>query len=175
MIEKSWKFHTVHWVEITESVWKFNNFSATQILREIKFGNFTFPEIYHFNTFRGSEFWFFNDFCTYGRLIFNKLTKFRDSKMAKTAFLELLDSPKLISREMWMTEKSKIFHTAKAIFSLKKYYLNSYFDEIFLRCIFFILPHCVIITQCVNFRIFLPLRFYAKLKLANMEPQKLPF
>ena len=30
-------------------------------------------------------------------------------------------------------------------------------------------------TQCGNFRIFLPLRFYVKSKLANVEPQKLPF
>ena len=31
--------------------------------------------------------------------------------MAKTAFLELLDSPKLISRKIWETEKSWNFHT----------------------------------------------------------------
>ena len=28
---------------------------------------------------------------------------------------------------------------------------------------------------CQNFRIFLPLRFYMKSKLANVEPQKVPF
>ena len=31
--------------------------------------------------------------------------------MAKTSFLELLDSPKLISRKIWETEKSWNFHT----------------------------------------------------------------
>ena len=37
---------------------------------------------------------------------FTKSTKFRAPKMAKLAILELLDSPKLISRKIWVTEKS---------------------------------------------------------------------
>jgi len=40
------------------------------------------------------------NFCTSWRLKFSKLTKFRDPEIAKTAVLELLDSPKLISRKI---------------------------------------------------------------------------
>ena len=36
---------------------------------------------------------------------------FRDPEIAKTAVLELLDSPKLISRKIWMIGKSWNFHT----------------------------------------------------------------
>ena len=35
--------------------------------------------------------------------------------------------------------------------------------------------HTVTFTQCVNFRIFLPLRFYVKSILVILKPQKLPF
>ena len=38
---------------------------------------------------------------------------FRAPKMAKKAVLEFQDSPKLISREIYMTEKSGNFHTVK--------------------------------------------------------------
>ena len=48
----------------------------------------------------------FVDFCTFSRLRFTKLSKFRVPKTTQTAVLELLDSPKLISRKIWMTEKS---------------------------------------------------------------------
>ena len=43
--------------------------------------------------------WIIN-LCTFWRLEFTKLTKFRAPNMAKTAVLELLDSPKLISRKI---------------------------------------------------------------------------
>ena len=38
--------------------------------------------------------------CTFWRLQFTKLTKFRAPKIAKKLVLELLDSPKLISRKI---------------------------------------------------------------------------
>ena len=38
------------------------------------------------------------------------------TKMEKTAVLELLDSPELISLEIWMTEKCSIFHTVSDTF-----------------------------------------------------------
>ena len=40
-----------------------------------------------------------------------KLTKIWASKIAKMAVLQLLDSSKLISRKIWMNEKSRNFHT----------------------------------------------------------------
>ena len=47
---------------------------------------------------------------------FTKLTQFRTPKMA---FLELLDSAKLISRKIWMTQNSSNFHTFN--FKLKNF------------------------------------------------------
>ena len=44
--------------------------------------------------------------CTFE--IFAKLTKFSAPRMAKTAFLELPDSPKLIPRKILVTEESEI-------------------------------------------------------------------
>ena len=43
MIEKSWNFHNVIWIyrEISRTVSKIQDLSVTQILREIKFGEFT--------------------------------------------------------------------------------------------------------------------------------------
>ena len=44
-----------------------------------------------------------------------KLAKFRALKMSKTSFLELIDSPKLISRKIWVMEKLQNFHTVWAL------------------------------------------------------------
>ena len=56
-----------------------------------------------------------------------KCTKFRAPKMA---LLELLDSPKLISRKIWMTEKSWNFHTVYGWPIDEKFYSPfSYFIE----------------------------------------------
>ena len=52
----------------------------------------------------------FHEFCIFWRLQSTKLTKFRAPNMAKMA-LELLNSPKLISRKIWVTEKFCNFHT----------------------------------------------------------------
>ena len=50
-------------------------------------------------------------FCTCKKIKLTKLTKFRAPKTAKAAFLELQDSPELISHKIWVTEKSWNFHT----------------------------------------------------------------
>ena len=60
-----------------------------------------------FITSRGSEVWI-RHFCTFWRLKSTKLTQSRAPKMAN---LELLDSPKLISRKIWVAERSCNFHT----------------------------------------------------------------
>ena len=63
------------------------------------------------------------NFCTFWRLIFTKFTKFWAPKIAKTAFFELLDSLKMISHKIWMTEKSWNFHTL-----FLKYCIICFFD-----------------------------------------------
>ena len=53
----------------------------------------------------------FIKFCTFWRLKFRKSTKSREPKMARVAFLELLDPSKLVSRKIWVTKKSWHFIT----------------------------------------------------------------
>ena len=55
----------------------------------------------------------FYEFLHFLKAEMYQINKFRAlaPKMAKTSVLELLDSPKLISRKIWMIEKSWNFHT----------------------------------------------------------------
>ena len=53
----------------------------------------------------------FYEFFHIWRPKFTKWTIFRAPKIAKMAVLGLLDSPKLISRKIWLIEKSWNFHT----------------------------------------------------------------
>ena len=53
------------------------------------------------------------DFHALLGLKFTKLAKFSAKKMVKTAVLQLLHSPKLISRKIWMTEKSWNFQNVQ--------------------------------------------------------------
>ena len=81
------------------TVWTFHDFSITQILREINFGDFTRAKsaiLTHLYVL---------DFASYEILHFLKaeiyqLNNTKPSKKAKTTVLELLDSPKLISRKI---------------------------------------------------------------------------
>ena len=73
-----------------------------------RFEEFLKCKISNFNKFRGSEYRFLWIFALFGMVKFSKSTKFIAPKMSKTAVLQLLDSPKLISRKIWMTENSAI-------------------------------------------------------------------
>ena len=94
------------------TVLKFHNFSITQNLREINFWDsrsaksviLTHLEALNFD---------FNKFLYFLKAENYQIKQVKSPKMAKTAFLELLDSPKLISRKIWITEKFKIFHAVK--------------------------------------------------------------
>ena len=93
------------------TVWKYHSFSIIQIFTWNKFWGFWKCKISHSNTFRDSEIWFFLNFCSFWMLKFTKLTQFKAAKIAKTAVLELLLSPKLISRKIWTLGKSWYFYT----------------------------------------------------------------
>ena len=81
-----------------DTVWKFYYFSITQNLREINFEDSRGAKSAIF-----TQFWF-NDFLHFWKVdVYTKLTKFWASKMAKMPVLELLHSPQLISRKIWMT------------------------------------------------------------------------
>ena len=76
---------------------KLHDFSITNILREINFGDSRSAKSTILTHLKTLEFDFYELKCT-------KLTKFSAPKMAKTAILQLQHPPKLVSRKM--TEKS---------------------------------------------------------------------
>ena len=76
-----------------------------------QFWKFLKCKISRFNTFKGSEFWFSWIFALFEGRYLPKYQKFTAPKMAKMAVLQLLSSPKLISRKIQVTEKSWNFHT----------------------------------------------------------------
>ena len=57
----------------------------------------------------------FLNFCTFWRQKLTKITKFRAPKIAKICIFETFTFSKLISRKIWITEKSWIFHTLQKI------------------------------------------------------------
>ena len=80
-------------------VWIFHDFYITQILREINFGDSTSaksPILAHLEALKLD----FYEFLHFLKAEMYQLIRFRASKMAKIAVLELLDSPKLISHKI---------------------------------------------------------------------------
>ena len=72
--------------------------------------DFTWNQFWWFR-FRGSDAWFSMIFCTFTRLKFPKFAIFTALKTAKMAVFAFLESSKLISRTIWVAEKSCNFHT----------------------------------------------------------------
>ena len=81
------------------TMWKYQNFSVTQILREIKVGKSGVSKSAILTRCQALNFDIYEFFQSYNAGI-AKLTKFRAHEMAKKAFLEFLDLPKLISRKI---------------------------------------------------------------------------
>ena len=86
---------------------EFSWFFCQSVFTWNQFWPFQKCKISIFNTIRDCESWFFMNFCTFWRLKFTKLTRFLTPKIAKTLNLELLESPKLISRKIWSSEWQK--------------------------------------------------------------------
>ena len=72
-----------------------------------------------FDSFRGSAFWLFVNFCTFWSLELTKLTKLRVPKMAKNSIFRTPWYQKLISRKIWVTEKRRNFHTVQILCEIK--------------------------------------------------------
>jgi len=81
-------------------VWKKHDFSITHILREIKLGDSRSAKSAILAHLVALNFDFCDLFALFWRLKLTKLTKFRAPKMTKIAVLEVISSPKLISREI---------------------------------------------------------------------------
>jgi len=77
-------------------VWRFQNFSITQILREINFRDFRNAKSAILPHLEALDF----DFYAFLKVELTKLAKFGALKMAKTSVFEPLDWPKLISRNI---------------------------------------------------------------------------
>ena len=80
-------------------MWKFHDFSITQILREIKFGGSRSAKSAISSRLQAlnSD---FNEFLHFLNAEIYSNHKFKTPKMTKTAYLVLLDSQKLISRKI---------------------------------------------------------------------------
>ena len=87
------------------TVWKLQNYFVAKNLREIKVGESRVSKSAILTNWKALSFDFY-EFVHYMTAKFNKLSKFRASKMTKTADLELLDS--LLAEKSWVIEKSWI-------------------------------------------------------------------
>ena len=92
-------------------MWKFHDFSITQILREIKFRESRISKTASFGNFRGPETLKFGQFQPLKSAKIHKESKFRASKCVGIADFALLEYTKLISRKIWLIEKFLNFYT----------------------------------------------------------------
>ena len=90
------------------TVCKFHDFSINQFLREINFGDFKNAKSAFFTTSKALTLYFYDVFCTFWRLKFKKKkSTFRAPKVKKKlAVFWLQEVTKLISRKIWVIEKS---------------------------------------------------------------------
>ena len=80
-------------------MWKFHDFSITEILREINFGGSRSAKSAISKHLEALNF----DFCEFLHFLkaeIDQFNKFRATKIVNIAVLELLDFPKLISRKI---------------------------------------------------------------------------
>ena len=84
---------------LVHTEWKFHEFSTIQILREINFEDFRSAESTILTHLVPLNFDFY-ELLHFLKAEIDQNSKIQNSKMAKTAVLQLLDSPKLISRKM---------------------------------------------------------------------------
>ena len=80
-------------------MWKFHDFSITQILHEINFRDFQSAKSAILTQLEALNS-YFHEFLHLLKAENTKLTRLKAPKMAKTADFALLESPTLISRKM---------------------------------------------------------------------------
>ena len=86
--------HNQKYPSYSGTVWKFQDFCNTEILREINFGNSRSAKFAILIQLESLN------FCTFLKLIFTYIIEFRAPKIVKMAVLQLLEFPKLISRKI---------------------------------------------------------------------------
>ena len=89
LIYISSNFHNLIWHKVSWNctMWKFSNFPATLILRDINFGWFQKVKNCHFNKFEGFEYWFLEKFHIWKCQKFPKIQTSEVLKWAKWQFL----------------------------------------------------------------------------------------
>ena len=90
-------------------VWKVYDFQWLRIYIKLIYGVSRSKKFTILSILEAPNFDFLN-FCSFWTLNFTKSTKFKAPQIAKTAVLGLLDSPQMISRKIWMTEKAWNFY-----------------------------------------------------------------
>ena len=138
--------------EIDSTVWKFHDFSITQIFREIDFWDSTSARSAIWTDLKALNFDFYAFLHPLKAEIRQKL-KFRASKCVKITDFALLESPKLISCKIWVIQKSWNFHTVA----------SKIFENLVTK------------SQCGSFMIYQSLRLYMKSIFGTLEVQKLQF
>ena len=88
----------------TCTVWKFRDFSISQILREINFWILEVQNLPFWIACKLCNFKYMN-FCTFWRLKFTKFTKYGKNGSFRSSRFS-----KLISRKIWMTERSCVWN-----------------------------------------------------------------
>ena len=76
------------------TMWKFQDLSNTQILCKMKFGHFEAPKNCHSDYLSSSDFEFL-EFLTFAGVKFFQKSKFKPSKIDKTAVFDLQKSAKI--------------------------------------------------------------------------------
>ena len=111
-------------------VWKFINFSTSQIFREINFVSIEFQELHFNNSFSSSRSSFWKSLALSNFHIYPYLQSL-GLDTCQIGHFEALYFPKLISRKIWVVEKCLKFHTehnlAPKIFNIAlffTYYLS---------------------------------------------------
>ena len=98
---------------IKDTMWKLQNFSVIQIIREIKIGQSTVSKVAIFRHLQALNFDFLWNLAFFeGSNSPNEQNSDSEPiKWQKVAISELLNSQKMISRKIWVTQKSWNFYT----------------------------------------------------------------
>ena len=107
-------------VKLRLDLLNFDQFTATQILREIKFGEFKRSKMVNFDNYRGSEFWFWEIWATFKSKIYQN-SKFSLWFCQKWPFWTVWIHQNLILRKIEVAVKWSNFNKSCLNFTFWKF------------------------------------------------------